>query len=147
MNLKEQLQRDVAEAMRSGDSGRRDVLRLLLAAVKQEEVDQRHSLDDSEVQEVLLKQAKQRRESIADAEQAGRADLVEAEQKELAIIEDYLPRQMSREEVEAVARQVVEELGVRDMKGMGQVMSRLMPQLKGQADGRVVSDVVRGLLS
>lgn len=133
--------------MRSGEAERRDVLRLLVAAIKQEEVDQRQTLEDSQVQEVLVKQAKQRRESIVDAEQAGRPDLAEAEQRELTIIEEYLPQQMSRDEVEAVARQVIEELGVQDMKSMGQVMGRLMPQLKGQADGRVVSDVVRELLS
>ena len=147
MNLKERLRQDMADAMRSGEAERRDVLRLLVAAIKQEEVDQRQTLEDSQVQEVLVKQAKQRRESIVDAEQAGRPDLAEAEQRELTIIEEYLPQQMSRDEVEAVARQVIEELGVQDMKSMGQVMGRLMPQLKGQADGRVVSDVVRELLS
>jgi uncharacterized protein YqeY len=147
MNLKERLRQDLADAMRSGETERRDVLRLLVAAIKQEEVDQRQTLEDAQVQEVLVKQAKQRRESIADAERAGRADLVEAEERELAIIEEYLPQQMSRDEVEAAARQVIDELGVQDMKGMGQVMSRLMPQLKGQADGRVVSDVVRDLLA
>ncbi|SRR5690554_2977246 len=147
MNLKERLRQDLADAMRSGEAERRDVLRLLVAAIKQEEVDQRQTLEDSQVQEVLVKQAKQRRESIVDAEQAGRPDLAEAEQRELTIIEEYLPQQMSRDEVEAVARQVIEELGVQDMKSMGQVMGRLMPQLKGQADGRVVSDVVRELLS
>src|SRR5688500_15329752 len=98
MLLKERLQTDMAAAMREGDSARRDTIRMLMAAVKQIEVDERRSLDDTAVQDVISKQAKQRRESIADAEKAGRADLVAQEQAELALIEQYLPQMMSREE-------------------------------------------------
>ena len=144
--LKERLQNDVADAMRAGNTQRRDALRLLLAAIKQEEVDSGGPLDDAQVQRVLQKQAKQRRETIADAERAGRAQMAAAEAAELSIIESYLPQMMSREEIRAVAVQVIDETGVSDMKGMGQVMGRLMPQLEGQADGRVVSEVVRDLL-
>lgn len=146
MDLKTKLNADLADAMRSGDSQRRDVLRLLLAAIKQIEVDSRTSLDDTGVQEVLRRQVKQRQESIADFEKAGRQDEVAREKAEQAIIEAYLPQMMSKEEIQSVAEAVITELGVTDVKGMGQVMSRLMPELKGRAEGRLVNEVVKSLL-
>ncbi len=146
MNLKEQLRADMATAMRDGDNDKRNTLRMLLAAVKQTEVDDQVTLDDAGVQAVLTKQAKQRRESIADYEKAGRTEMAANEQMELAFIESYLPQMMGKEEVKTLAAQVITELGITDMKGMGQIMGRLMPQLKGQADGRIVNEVVRELL-
>jgi len=146
MSLKERLTVELKTAMREGDVDKRDTIRLLQAAVKQEEIDNRITLDDAGVQVVLLKQAKQRRESITDYEKAGRTDSVAEETKQLVIIESFLPKMMSREEVETLARQVITELGVTDAKGSGQVMSRLMPQVKGKADGRMVNEVVRDLL-
>lgn len=147
MTLSEKLRTDMATAMKQADNETRDVLRMLLAAIKQVEVDEQTTLDDNGVVAVLAKQAKQRRESIADYEKAGRLELVAQEQAELAIIESYLPQLMDREAVKTVAAQVIADLGVSDMKGMGQVMGKLMPQLKGQADGRIVNDVVRELLA
>ena len=146
MDLKEQLRADMAAAMRDGDNDKRNTLRMLLAAVKQTEVDDQVTLDDAGVQAVLTKQAKQRRESIADFEKADRPELAANEKMELAIIESYLPQMMGKEEVRTLAAQVIAELGVTDMKSMGQVMGKLMPQLKGQADGRIVNEVVRELL-
>lgn len=146
MGLKEQLRNDMADAMRSGDTEKRDTLRMLTAAVKQVEVDQQTTLDDAGVLAVLTKQAKQRRESIADYQQAGRDDLVAEEQKELAIIEVYLPKMMSRDEIRALAEPLIAELGATSPKDMGKVMGRLMPQVKGKADGRDVNEVVRSLL-
>lgn len=146
MSLKEQLRADMMAAMREGNNARRDALRLVLAAIQQAEVDEQATLDDAGVQAVLAKQAKQRRESIADYEKAGRPELAAQEAAEVALIESYLPQMMSREEVEAVAAGVIAELGVTDVKGMGQIMGRLMPQLKGRADGRLVNEVVRDLL-
>lgn len=146
MSLKKQLQDDVTEAMRSGDIERRDTLRLLLAAVKQEEVDRQTELDDSGVEAVLAKQAKQRRETIVDAEKAGRGDLAAKEAAELAIVETYLPDMLTRDEISVAAEAVISETGAAGMQDMGKVMGRLMPQLQGNADGRVVSEVVRELL-
>jgi uncharacterized protein len=146
MNLKEQLRADMANAMRDGDNDKRNTLRMLLAAVKQTEVDDQVTLDDAGVQAVLTKQAKQRRESIADYEKAGRSEMAANEQMELTFIESYLPQMMGKEEVKTLAAQVIAELGITDMKGMGQIMGKLMPQLKGQADGRIVNEVVRELL-
>lgn len=146
MALKEQLTNDLKNAMRDGDHERRDTLRMLLAAIKQVEVDERKTLDDEGVTAVLNKQAKQRRESIADYEKAGRSEMVAAEKSELTVIETYLPKLMSYVEVQALAERIIAELGVTDAKGAGQVMGRLMPQVKGKADGRLVNEVVRDLL-
>ena len=137
---------DLTTAMRGGDAQRRDVLRMVLAAIQQTEVDSRKTLDEDGLQDVLRKQLKLRQESIADFEKAGRPKEVERELAESAIIEAYLPKMMTRLEIEQLAKGVIEELGVTDAKSMGQVMSRLMPHVKGRADGRVVNDVVRGLL-
>ncbi len=146
MSLKTQLTDDVKTAMRDGDTEKRNTLRMILAAIKQVEVDGRITLDDAGVLDVLNKQAKQRRESIADYEKAGRTEMVAGEQAELAIIESYLPQLMSLEEIHALAVSIIAELGVTDAKGTGQVMGRLMPQVKGKADGRLVNEVVRNLL-
>ena len=147
MGLKDQLKSDMAAAMKSGDNEKRDVLRMLMAAIKQTEVDDRVVLDDAGVQKVLSKQAKQRRESIADYEKAGRTELANQEKMELTHIEGYLPQMMSREEVEKIAEAIVADLSASGPKAMGQVMGKLMPQVKGKADGRLVNEVVRELLS
>ena len=146
MDLKEKLRTDMTAAMRAGDAQRRDVLRMGMAAVKQTEVDTRAALDDAGVQDVLRKQIKLRQESIADYTKAGRPGEVEREMAEIAVIEGYLPQMLAREEIEQLARAAIAETGVTDSKGMGQVMSRLMPHVKGRADGRLVNEVVRGLL-
>ncbi|MBE7529699.1 MAG: GatB/YqeY domain-containing protein [Ardenticatenaceae bacterium] len=146
MTLKEQLTDELKIAMRAGNVERRDTIRLLQAAVKQEEIDRQVTLDDDGVLAVLQKQAKQRRESIADYEKAGRPELAAEEQQQLTIIQSFLPQMMSRDEVEQLARQVIADLGVADVKEMGQVMGKLMPQVKGKADGRLVNEVVRSLI-
>ncbi|WP_420630815.1 GatB/YqeY domain-containing protein [Candidatus Leptofilum sp.] len=146
MSLKEKLQKDRIAAMRGGDTDKRNTLGLLLAAIKQEEIDNQTTLDDKGVQALLTKQAKQRRESIADYEKAGNPEMAASELAELAIIETYLPQQLGRGEIAAIAAETIAELGVTNAKGMGQVMGKLMPKLKGQADGRLVNEVVRELL-
>lgn len=146
MAIKEQLRTDMADAMRTGDKEKRDTLRLLLAAIKQVEVDGQTTLDDADVQIILAKQAKQRRESIAEYEAAGRQEQADHEEAELDIIESYLPQMMSRQEVEEIAAQTIADLGADGPKDMGRVMGRLMPQVKGKADGSLVSEVVRDLL-
>lgn len=147
MSIKAVLNEDMKAAMKARDGETRDTLRLLLAAIKQAEVDGQTELDDAAVEALLMKQAKQRRESMAAYEEAGRGELAVAEQKELAVIEKYLPQMMSEAEIEAVAAPLVAALGVTDAKGMGAVMGRLMPLVKGKADGRLVNRVVRRLLS
>lgn len=146
MTIRSRIEEDVKAAMRSHASERRDTLRSLLAAIKQEEVDSQQSADDEMVLAVLRKQAKQRHETISDAKKAGREALAQEAQAELVIIEEYLPQMKSREEIQAEAEKVIAELGATGMGSMGQVMGVLMARLKDEADGRVVSDVVRQLL-
>lgn len=146
MSLKDQLNNDLKAAMRSGDKMRTQTLRLLKSAIRYAEIEAGTELDDPDLINIIVKQAKQRRDSIEEFKKGKRDDLVEAEATELAILETYLPAQLSEEEIRAKAEAVIAELGVSDMKGMGQVMGRLMAELKGQADGKVVNQIVRQLL-
>ncbi len=147
MTLKDQLNNDLKEAMKSRDKLRTETLRSLRSAIKYAEIEARAELDDAGVLAVIAKQAKQRQDSIVQFKKGQRADLVEKESAELAILESYLPAQMSEEEIREKAQAVINELGVTDLKGMGQVMKRLMTDLKGRADGKVVNQIVRQLLS
>ena len=147
MELKEQLMTDLKAAMRARDADTRDTLRMMQAAIKQVEVDGGKPLDNAGVLGVLSKQAKQRRESIADYEKAGRDDLIAAEQRDLAVIERYLPKMMERAEIEAVVAKVIADTGASDPRDMGKVMGPVMGQLKGKVDGKLVNQVVRELLS
>jgi uncharacterized protein YqeY len=170
MSLKDQLMQDLKDAMRAGDVTRRDTIRLLRSAISAAEVgkrsafvdaqlaqgadaerlaldDAQFSLTDEEVLAVIQKQAKQRRDSIVEFKKGKRDDLVAVEEAELAVIETYLPRQMTYDEVLAAARQAAAELGISGMSGMGQLMKHMMAELKGRADGRLVNQVVREILS
>ena len=147
MNSKEQLQADLKEAMKSGDAVRKTTIRMALAAFKNAEVKKRDELDESEMLALLQKEVKQRRESIADAQEAGRDDLVKDSEAEIAILDAYLPAQLSREEITTHAQAAIEEAGATSPKDMGNVMRVLMPKLKGQADGKLVNEVVRELLA
>lgn len=146
MGLKTQLQNDLTAAMRAQSAQRRDVLRMVLAAIKEEEVAKGGELDEGELQAILMTQAKRRRETIADAERAGRPEMAASERAEIAIIQEYLPEQLSQNELRTLAEEAIDEVGATGMKDMGQVMGRLMPRVKGRAEGRVVSELVRGLL-
>jgi uncharacterized protein len=145
--LEERLMEDYKAAMRSGDVPRRDTLRLLRSAVKSAEIDKRAPLTDAEVVAVLQRQAKQRQDSIEQFAAGGRDDLVKLETAELVIIQGYLPRQLDRDEIEKTARTVIAEMGASGPGAVGQVMRQVMARLKGQADGKLVNDVVRSLLS
>lgn len=149
MSIRDQLNADLKTALRASDETRKGALRLLLAAIKQAEVDKRPggALDEGEVLAVLQKEAKARREAIADAQKAGRADLVSANEAELNVVEGYLPRQLTREELVELARIAIAEVGATSPQQMGAVMKLLTPRTKGRADGKQVSDVVRELLS
>jgi len=152
MSLREQLSNDLKEAMRHQQETRKRTLRSVIAALKQAETEldssgQRIHLDEQDILALIAKQAKQRQESIAEYQKAGRQDLVDEEQAELDILEEYLPRQMTREEIEIEARQVVEEVGASGPRDIGKVMRPLMDRLRGRADGREVNLVVRELLA
>ena len=147
MPLKERLQSDLKDAMRQGDKQRRDTLRLVLSSLHNAEIDARGDLDDDGVLSVLTKEAKQRRESIEEFRKGGREEKAAEEEAELEVISGYLPEALSREEVLAAAKEVIQESGASSMKDIGKVMPTLMQRLQGRADGREASDVVRELLS
>lgn len=144
--LKERLQADLADALRSKDEVRKAALRMVLAAIRNAEIEQQRPLDDAGVIAVLQKQAKLRRESIAEFERGGRADLVEKERAELALIERYLPQQATPEQIEQAARRVIAETGASGPRDLGKVMPILMKEFAGRADGRQVNEIVRRLL-
>ncbi|OGO49785.1 MAG: glutamyl-tRNA amidotransferase [Chloroflexi bacterium RBG_16_68_14] len=147
MSLKEQFAADLKDAMRQRDERRRGVLRLTLAALHNAEIEARGELDAAAVAGVLAREAKRRRESIEEFGKAGRQDLVDKEEAELAILSAYLPQPLSREEIVQAARQVIQETGASGPKDIGKVMPVLMRQLAGRADGREVNEVVRELLA
>jgi uncharacterized protein YqeY len=147
MPLKDQLAEDLKDAMRQGDDNRKTALRLLITAIKNAEVAAMKQLDDAEVITVIGKQAKQRRESIEEFGKANRQDLVDKEKAELAILQAYMPPEMSRDEVVAEARKVVAEVGATFPSDKGKVMAALMPRLAGRVDGRVVNEVVTQILA
>jgi len=146
MNLKERIQEDMKAAMRAKDAARLSAVRLLLAALKLKEVDERKELADAEILGVIEKMVKQRRESIAQYEKAARADLAAQEHFEIGVLQEYLPQQMSAAEVEAAVAAAVAESGASGVKDMGKVMALLKPRLAGKADMGKVSALVRAKL-
>lgn len=147
MNLQERLAQDLKEAMKSGDETRRDTIRTLRATIKYAEIEAGQALSDKDVMAVVAKQAKQRRDSIEQFQRGNRMDLVEQEQKELNVITTYLPKQLTDDDITVRAKAAIAEMGVTDIKGMGKVMSRLSKEMKGLADGKRISDIVRRLLA
>ena len=147
MSLKQQLRKDLKEALRARDESRKSVIRMALAAIVYAEVEHGGELDDADVVAVLQKEARQRRDTVAELRQADRPGLLADEEAELEILERYLPRLLSREEIAEEACEVIAEVGATGMGQMGPVMRQMMSRLKGRADGRVVNEVVRELLS
>jgi uncharacterized protein len=144
---KAKLQAALKEAMVNKDNSRRDVIRMVMSAIKQVEVDSKKTLGADDVIAILQKEAKTRRESIDEQRKAGRTDLVEQETHELRILESFMPEQLSREAILALAQDAVAQTGAASVKDMGKVMGVLMPKVKGKADGNLVNQVVRELLN
>ncbi len=148
MPLQDQFNEDLKIAMKSGDEAKKRTLRSIKAAItRAQKQEDNQPLTDDEIITILRKEAKQRQDSIAAYELGHRQDLVEAEQAELAIITGYLPQQMDAETIRQVAQAVIAEVGATGPRDMGKVMSKLMPQLGGKADGRLVNQAVRDLLA
>ena len=146
--LRDQLRSDLRDAMRAKDAPRRNTIRMLEAAIKNAEIDKRGAgLEESDILAILQRQVKQRRESIEQFVSGGREDLAETERAEIAIIEAYLPRQLSREEVTERAEAVIEQAGATGSGDRGKVMGMLMRELRGEADGQLVNEVVGELLA
>ena len=144
--LKQKLTDDLKEALRSGDKLRRSVIRLVMASIKNAEIARQAILEDTDILSIIAKEIRQRRESIEAFKEGNRQDLVAQEEAELAVLEKYLPQQMTREEITQAARLIIEEVGAQGPGDKGKVMPKLIAQLKGRADGREINTVVTELL-
>jgi len=147
VDLQQRLLDDLKDAMRSGDQRRKLAIRAVRAAITNAEIERRRSLTEDEILALIAKEVKQRRESIVQFRKGGREDLVAQEQAEIEALEKYLPRQLSPEEIRAEAQRVIAEVGATGPRDMGRVMGKLMPAMRGRADGRQVSQIVRELLA
>jgi len=146
MSLKQRLTDELKNAMKNKDQLRKNVITMIRADIKQIEVDKRVELTDDDVIDIIAKQAKQRRDSMEEFAKGGREDLVDQAKQEVAMLMDYLPEQLSEEEIETIIKEVVTETGATSMKDMGKIMAAAMPKLKGKADGKVVNQIVKKIL-
>src|SRR5918995_892565 len=146
MSIKTQLNESMKEAMKSGDEVRKRTVRMALAAVKQAEVDKRIELDDPEVMNILQKEIKNRRESLEEAKKVNRADLIEANEAEINVLQAFLPKAMPAEELRALVQAAITETGAASPTDMGKVMKTVMPKVAGRAPNDMVSATVRELL-
>jgi uncharacterized protein YqeY len=144
--LKQKLADDLKQAMRDGNKVKRSAIRLAIAAIKNTEIARQTALEDGDILGVIAKEIRQRKESIEAFKQGGRPELVAIEEAEMAVLEQYLPQQMSRDEIVAEARRVIEEVGAESIRDKGKVMPPLIARLKGKADGREINEVVTELL-
>ncbi len=144
--LKQKLMDDLKQAMRGGDEVKRSVIRLVMAAIQNAEIARQAAPGDADILGIIAKEVRQRKESIDSFNQGNRQDLVAKEEAELAILKEYLPEQITREEIMAEARRVIDEVGAQGSGDKGKVMPKLIAQLKGRADGREINAVVTELL-
>ena len=146
MSLKAKIQQSLTEAMKAKDNVTKVPLRLVMAAIKEGEIEKKDSLDDADVLRIVQKEAKARLDTIADAEKAGRPDLIASAEAELAVLKKFLPEEMSDEALETLVKETIDELNASSMADMGKVMGALMPKIQGRADGGKVSALVRKTL-
>ena len=146
-DLKQKLTDDLKQAMKAGDKVKRSTIRMVLAAVKNAEIAKQAALEEGDILGIIAKEARKHEESIEAFKQGDRQELVAQEEAELAVLKDYLPQQLSREEITDAARKVIEEVGAQGSRDKGKVMPKLIAQLKGRADGREINAVVTELLA
>lgn len=146
MSLSERLNDDMKQAMRNQDKFKLSVIRMVRSSIKNLEIDLKRTLNDDEVLDILNRELKQRKDSLQEFEKAGRDDLAESVKAEIEIICEYLPQQLSEEEIKAIVQQTIREIGASSKADMGKVMSALMPKVKGRADGKLVNQTVQQLL-
>lgn len=147
MSIRDDLKRSLVESAKARDQIRLDTVRSIQSAVRYKEIEKRGELTELEILSVIRTLCKQHRESIEQFKKGGREDLASKEERELGILEKYLPAQLSREEIEKVVKQVVAETGAKGAGDLGRVMKEAMKQLAGKADGKIVSEVVKSLLT
>jgi uncharacterized protein YqeY len=143
MNLAERLNEDMKQAMRDGNKFRLSTIRMVRASIKNQEIELRRPLDDNDTLNILSRELKQRRDSLQDFEKGGRDDLVSNVKAEIEIITEYLPQQLTEEEVKAIVLQTMQETGASSKADLGKLMGALMPKVKGLADGKLVNAIVQ----
>jgi uncharacterized protein len=146
MNLAERLNEDMKQALRDGNKFRLSTIRMVRAAIKNQEIELRRPLEDSDTLNILSRELKQRRDSLQDFERGGREDLVNNVNAEIEIITEYLPKQLTEEEVKAIVVQTMQETGASSKADLGKLMGALMPKVKGIADGKLVNAIVQQYL-
>ena len=146
MTLKDRLTDDLKEAMKNKEQGRKSVVTLIRAGIKQCEVDTRQELTDEDIISLISKQLKQRKDALVDFEKANRTDLIEQTNQEIAILENYLPEQLDDVELKEIITKVVEEVGATSMKDMGKVMAKTISLVQGRADGKRINAMVKQIL-
>ncbi len=146
MNLKDKLASDLKVAMKNRDEVKVRTIRMILATIRNMEVEKMGQLTEEELLDALGREAKKRREAIEQYRKGGREDLAMAEEEELSVIESYLPKQLTDEEIESIARKIIKDVGAKSNKDLGKVMKVIIPRVKGRADGKKVNQIVRKLL-
>lgn len=147
MPLKEKLMEDLKESMKSKNKVRKDTITMVRAAIKQKEVDERITLTDEQILEIISKQLKEKRGAIEEFKKGSREDLVKLTESEMEILLEYLPKQLSEEEIEKIVRETIEEINATSMKDIGLVMKAVMPKVKGKTDGNIVNNIVKKVLN
>ncbi len=143
MSLKEKLQEDLKSSMKNKDTVKKSVVTLIRAAIKQVEIDNRVELDDEAIMDIIVKQMKQRKDALEEFKKADRDDLVKETEAEIEIIKQYLPQELSENELLAIITDTISEIGASSIKDMGKVMAAVNPKTKGRADGKLVSELVK----
>lgn len=143
MSLKQKLQEDLKTSMKNKDTLRKSVITLIRSSIKQIEIDKRIELNDDDIIDIISKQLKQRNDSLEQFLTAGREDLVEETRSEIKVLKEYLPQQLSEEELNEIVKQTISEVGATSMKDMGKIMSVIKPKTKGRADGKLINKLVK----
>ena len=143
MSLKQKLQEDLKSSMKNKDTNKKSVITLIRASIKQYEVDNRVELGDDEIVDLIAKQLKQTRDSREEFAKAGREDLVSKAEAEIEVLKEYLPQQLSEEELNEIVISTISEVGATSMKDMKNIMSSIMPKVKGRADGKLINELVK----
>lgn len=143
MSLKQKLQEDLKSSMKNKDNTKKSVVTLIRASIKQYEVDNRVELNDSEVIDIIAKLLKQTKDSLEDFKKANREDLVTQAEAEIEVLKEYLPQQLSEEELNKIVIETISEVGATSMKDMKKIMSSIMPKVKGRADGKLINELVK----
>jgi uncharacterized protein YqeY len=146
MTLNERLNEDMKQAMKSQDKFTLSVIRMVRSAIRNIEIDKKKTLNDQEVLDILSREIKQRKDSLQEFEKAGRDDLADKVKAEIEILNQYLPQQLSEDEVKELVKETIQEIGASTKADMGKVMGAMMPKVKGRADGRLVNQIVQQLL-